>query len=173
MTSAFESALNDMMSQMDKQRDDLVRLQQSVSDLSVTTRSKRRQVSVTVNGSGDVTDLKFHGQTYQNLPPNELAKIILDTISDAKRQVRIRLWDNAADSLPEGVDFDAVAEGSHDWAQTLGDMMTLPQPIVDVLTQSALHFDGSDLSGLFSGIDDRPSAQDGSTSTGQGSPNDR
>jgi DNA-binding protein YbaB len=150
MTSAFESAVNELMAQMEKQRDDLMRLQQNAGEVNVTARSKRRQVSVTVNGAGDVVDLKFHGQTYQNLPPNDLAKIILDTISDAKRQARARLWDNAADVLPAGVDLDAVVEGNHDWAQAVGDMMTLPQPIVDILSQSALSFDDdTDLRGLF------------------------
>jgi DNA-binding protein YbaB len=171
MTSAFESALNDMMAQMEKQREDLMRLQQSAGDVNVTARSKRRQVSVTVNGAGDIVDLKFHGHTYQTLAPNDLAKIILETIADARVQARERLWHNAADALPAGVDIDAVLAGNHDWVNTLGDMMTLPQPIVDILAQSAMTLDdGTDVHALFGGGDGEPVTGDASTPTDQGSP---
>jgi DNA-binding protein YbaB len=133
MTSAFESAIGDAMAELEKQRDSLAHLTEELGQISATARSKRRQVSVTVDGRGEITELIFHGQGYKSLPPADLARVIVETIQDAKRAAHEQLWESCGDAMPEGLEFAKAAAGVEQWTDALA-QMRLPQPLMDLLS---------------------------------------
>jgi DNA-binding protein YbaB len=134
MTSAFESAMSEAMAELEKQRNELVRLQQHFNEHKTSARSKRRQISVTVDARGHLTDLKFHGQGYKTMAASDLAKLIVDTVSEARQAAEAQMWEAAGESLPEGVDLARAAAGKQDWSGLLDEAMTLPKPIMDLLS---------------------------------------
>jgi DNA-binding protein YbaB len=133
MTSAFESAIGDAMAELEKQRDSLAHLTEELGQISATARSKRRQVSVTVDARGEITELIFHGQGYKNLPPADLARLIVETIQDAKQAAQEQVWDSFGDSMPEGLEFAKATAGVEQWTDALA-AMRLPQPLMDLLS---------------------------------------
>ena len=83
MTSAFESAINDVLADIEKHRQGMAHMQESMREINGTARSKRRQVSAIVDSRGELLELKFHGTGYRNLAPAELADIIVSTVREA------------------------------------------------------------------------------------------
>lgn len=56
--------------------------------LSVTATTKDRTLAATVDAAGTVTDLKFSGRAWRELPPADLAKKIVAIIAQAQNDVR-------------------------------------------------------------------------------------
>jgi DNA-binding protein YbaB len=129
MTSAFEPVLNEMMAEIQKQRDELMRLQREMPEISGSARSKRRQVSATVDARGEVVELQFHGTGYRSLAPAELANIIVETIREARAEAQQHLWEVVGHSFPDGMGFAELADGTYDWT----DPLSLPKPLLDLL----------------------------------------
>lgn len=129
MTSAFESMINDMMAEIQKQRESLVRLQQGAPEINGSARSKRRQVSATVDARGELIELKFHGTGYRSLAPAELATIIVDTVREAREEAHRQLWDVVGENFPNGTQFADLINGDYDWTESL----SLPAPLLELL----------------------------------------
>ena len=133
MGPGFESILNEAMAELDKQRTNLNRLHGSMEEVTGSARSKRRQISVTVDARGDITEFKFHGTGYRNLSPAELADLIVQTIRQAREAAQGTLAESLHDSLPAGVSSADLAAGRVDWASAFSDALTLPQPLMDLI----------------------------------------
>src|SRR5438093_3702772 len=118
MESAFDDAMADVLAHLDKQRDDLVRLHESMGETTGTVRSRRKQVSATVDGHGELIDLKFHGQSYKTMEPADLAKLVMETIREARDEARAQMWASVAETNPEAAEF-AQAARTVDWSQQL------------------------------------------------------
>lgn len=129
MTSGFESSLNDMLAEIQKQREELMRFQRGVPEISGSARSKRRQVSAVVDARGDLVELKFHGSAFRSLASAELANIIVETIRDARAEAHRQLWDVVGESFPGGTGFAELVSGDYDWTES----MSLPKPLLDLL----------------------------------------
>jgi DNA-binding protein YbaB len=133
MTSGFESAINEAMAELKSQRRAMEQLQGNLDRIRATVRSKRRQVSVTVDARGEITELTFHGQSYRTMPPADLAKLIVETIQDAKQAAQEEVWGEMYESHPEDAEFARTAAETGDWSSLLDDVMTLPKPLQDLL----------------------------------------
>jgi hypothetical protein len=133
MTSAFEPILNEVMAEIQKQREELMRLHREMPEISGSARSKRRQVSVTVDARGDVVELTFHGTGYRSLAPNELSAVIVDTIREAKANASRQLWDAVGDIFPDAADLADLMSGDVDWT----DALSPPKPLLDLLKPPA------------------------------------
>jgi DNA-binding protein YbaB len=136
MSSPFEDAVGDMLANLDRKREELARFYQSMDEMTSTVRSRRRQVSVTVDARGEILDLKFHGQTYKNLEPGDLSKLILDTIREARGEAKAQMWASMEEVDPQTAEFAQAAEGI-DWTQQLQESLKLPQQLLDLLEAPA------------------------------------
>ena len=146
MSSGFESMINDMMAELEKQRDDLARLQAGLASVSATATSPKRQVSVTVDARGGVTELKFLSQAYRSMSGTELASTIVATISDAQRQVRERLAEQAGQGGPPGATPADLANGTVDLQSAFTDIFSMPSSLLDALNKRPTDLlDGLDL----------------------------
>ncbi len=155
MTSPFESMINEMLAEIQKQRENLARLQQGAPEISGSARSKRRQVSATVDAKGELIELTFHGTGYRSLAPAELATIIVDTVRDAREEAHRQLWDIVGDNFPNGTQFVDVINGDYDWT----DSLSLPAPLLELLRSP---LPGHEQSSLFPG---GPTARDSGADT--------
>jgi DNA-binding protein YbaB len=136
MTSAFEAAISEAMAEVKKQRANLARVHEALDDSTVTVRSKRRQLSATVDGRGELVALKFHGDSYRTMAAADLATLVVDTVRLAKQEAQARLWESIADAVPGGADLvDAVS--GYDWSRGLDEATVVPEPLVELLNRSA------------------------------------
>lgn len=137
MHSAFESAMNELLADFAKTRDEMLQTHQAMSGLTGTAKSKRRQVSAVVDAHGDLVELTFHGEGYRALPPRELADVIVRTIRAARESVQAQVWDCVGDRLPPGAEMRDVVAGRYDWSDALGEVLTIPEPLLDALAAAA------------------------------------
>jgi len=78
--------LETMFEEYQHQHLTLTELHQKIQAISVTASSQRRELEVTVNHGGHLTDITFTGAAYRRLAPKELSALIMKTIGDAKEQ---------------------------------------------------------------------------------------
>jgi YbaB/EbfC DNA-binding family len=148
MGPGFDSILNEAMAELEKQRGHLTQLHHNMGEVTGSAQSKRRQVSVSVDARGDITELKFHGLGYRRLPPAELADIIVETIGQAQQTARTAMLESLHDNLPEGADVADIVSGQYDWGKALEDELTLPKSLLDLLGGlSSILPDAPDLDG--------------------------
>jgi DNA-binding protein YbaB len=175
MTSAFDHAMSDVLANLARKREDLARIHGSMDEVTNTVRSRRRQVSVTVDGRGEILDLKFHGQSYKSMDPADLAKLILDTIREAREEARAQMWAAVGEIDPEGAEFGQAAS-MVDWSQRIEASLSLPQQLLDLLDAPAENFmDGAQFSELMAILSGGSNAMaenrvegDGTASSGRG-----
>lgn len=137
MQSAFESAMNELLADFAKTRDEMLQMNKAMNGLTGTAKSKRRQVSAVVDAHGDVVELTFHGEGYRTLPPRELADVIVRTIREARQSVQAQVWESVGDGLPPGTEMQDVVTGHYDWSDALGEVLTIPEPLLNALTAAA------------------------------------
>jgi len=136
MDLPFEDAIKELMAEFEKTKRDIAKAQKGMTEVSATARSKSRMLSVTVNGRGDVTDLKFHSQSWRNMAPGELSKVILQTIKDARAKSHKEMWSAMQEFAPPGVDLSTAISGELDWAAALSGDAEVPGIVRDYLAKA-------------------------------------
>jgi len=95
--------LETMFEEYQRQRVTLTELHQKIQAISATASSPRREVEVTVNHGGGITDITFTGTAYRRLAPKDLSALILRTIDDAKQQAAAESAELLAPMMPAGL----------------------------------------------------------------------
>jgi DNA-binding protein YbaB len=134
MDGPLDDAMKELMAEYEKARSDLAKAHERIKSVSGKARSKNRMISVTVDSRGDVAELKFHGAAWRNKPPDELSKLIVQTIKDAREAAQKEMWAAVGPSLPGGLDLSSALSGDFDWAAALPDSPELPAVIKDFLS---------------------------------------
>ncbi|MFI0793254.1 YbaB/EbfC family nucleoid-associated protein [Micromonospora rubida] len=168
MASGFEAAINEMLAELAQQRESMTRLQQGMASVTGSATAPKRQVSVVVDAQGDITELKFLGQSYRSMAASELSSVIMSTIKEARRDARARLADRAGDVGVAGANVGDLVGGEADWGAALTDAFTVPQPFLDLLQRPPTDLvDGIDLD-----TGSRRSTNEGETPTRDQEPGD-
>ena len=168
MTSGFDQAMSDVLGRLDKRRDDVVRVHQTLDEVTSTVRSRRRQVSATVDARGELDDLKFHGQTYKSMEPADLAKVIIETIKQARDEARAQMWSSLADADPESALFAQTAS-EVDWSQQFAHSLELPEQLMNLLrTPPENLLDSEDLNELLAILSGKSNRTDETRVEGDG-----
>lgn len=92
----------------------------AAQSLRVCARSPDRSVTVTVDSSGELTDLRIDATIAARLSAGSLTENILGTSRLAAAQARERLRVTMRDALPEHLRDLVAADGSVDLAALLG-----------------------------------------------------
>ncbi|MFD6097694.1 YbaB/EbfC family nucleoid-associated protein [Nocardiopsis flavescens] len=81
--------------------------------------AKNRAVAATVDGTGRLTELKFHTDAYRSMAPAELSAAIVEVVGRAQRQMAERVSKAYEAFMPEGIDGEAAMRGDLDPEETL------------------------------------------------------
>ena len=103
--------LETMFEEYQSQRLTLTDLNSKIHAISVTVSSPRREIEVTVNHGGAITDLTFTGTSYRKLAPKDLSALILRTIADAKERAAAESAELLAPLMPNGLDARELLAG--------------------------------------------------------------
>ncbi|MEV1173000.1 YbaB/EbfC family nucleoid-associated protein [Nonomuraea sp. NPDC049784] len=79
--------LEQLVQEVNRQTEQLKKMQEKVRELSATARSKDGMVTVTVGPRGEVRTIELDPRVYRKLSPSELSASIVDQIGRATRQV--------------------------------------------------------------------------------------
>lgn len=147
MSSGFEAAINEMMAEIEKQKEEMNRLQQRMNDVTGKATSTKKQLSVVVDARGELTELKFHGQSYRNMAATELSAMIMETIAKARQAAQAQVWQQ--NGVPQTGPMADLVSGRGDWSAALDDALNLPQPFLDLLSRGPTDLlDGVDIGPL-------------------------
>lgn len=118
MTSPMRDRLEQAMAEFERNKAAIGDLRDGLAATQTTISPKNRAISVTVDGQGELTEVKFPTNAYRTMPPVELGRLIADTVTEAREQARrksIGMFESllpaglpVADMLSGPVDFDAV-----------------------------------------------------------------
>lgn len=132
--SGADHRLEQMLEEYQRQRASLTDLHQKIQEIAVTVASPRREVEVTVNHNGNLTDIAFVGTAYRRLAPKELSALIMRTLGDAKEKAAEESAELISPLLPAGLNArDLVAGRLGIEAQAPSDGPRLPQIIREQL----------------------------------------
>jgi len=95
--------LETIFEEYQRQRLSITELHQKIQAISVTAASARRELEVTVNHGGGVTDITFIGTGYRKLAPKDLSALIMRTIADAKEKAAAESAELLAPMMPAGL----------------------------------------------------------------------
>ena len=109
--SGDDHRLESIFEEYQRQRGALSDLHRRVQEISVTVASPRREVEVTVNHGGSLTDISFVGTGYRRLAPRELSDLILKTLADAKEKAAAESAEIIAPLMPAGVNARDLVAG--------------------------------------------------------------
>lgn len=123
MQDQMEKAISDLRAQQERLRT----FQTELNEMSLTVLSKNRMVEATVNSSGTLTALAFKGNRYRTLAPAELAKLVVETVTQAQTEARTAMLAKAAALMPGslrmpdfgsgGLDLDEMFDSAIEQAQ--------------------------------------------------------
>jgi len=133
MAVPFEESMKELMAEFDKARTELASMQKNAESVSHKSRSKNRMLSVTVDGRGEITELKFHNQNWRTMAPGELGKVIVQTIKEAKDGAQQEVWAAMGSVLPAGVEAAELATGKLDWSAAIPEDIGLPDIVKEFL----------------------------------------
>jgi DNA-binding protein YbaB len=140
--------MKEITAEYEQARRDIAKLQEAVESAAGSARSKNRMISATVDGRGEVTEVKFHGQNWRSMAPGELGKLVVATIKAAREAACKQMWSSISSMVPDGLDLSAAMAGRLDWAAATPESIELPRVIQDFLGgQSRARLDGADQAG--------------------------
>ncbi|MFD2420680.1 YbaB/EbfC family nucleoid-associated protein [Amycolatopsis pigmentata] len=121
--AALAEATEAAMRTFEGEQRKLADLQQKMEEDSSTVRSKDRSLSMTFDGRGELTGMKFHGTKFRSMAPAELAHLIVETVRAGRTQYLEKISENAGTSALLGVDFADLATGRADAGKIVESML--------------------------------------------------
>jgi DNA-binding protein YbaB len=108
--AALAEATEAAMRTFEGEQRKLTDLQQKMEEDSSTVRSKDRSLSMTFDGRGELTGMKFHGTKFRSMAPAELAHLIVETVRAGRTQYLEKMSEDMGELMP-GLNFADLASG--------------------------------------------------------------
>lgn len=107
-----EELLAQMRSALEQVRGASDRARQRARQSRTTAQDKERLLTVTVGGQGELVELTFNGDAYQDLAPAELADLIVKTTASARQEAQRKAMAAVTALGPDLGQLDAAARGA-------------------------------------------------------------
>ncbi|MEV7781583.1 YbaB/EbfC family nucleoid-associated protein [Kitasatospora sp. NPDC088351] len=120
MSNPFAEQIAQAMADMQSELAKAEAMQKEMNELTASVTSKDRMVTVKVGSQGQVVSMTFHTNGYREMAPAELAKVLTDSLNEARAAVgeqvaeRIGRFDGLGDtlrlSMTGGTELDEILE---------------------------------------------------------------
>ena len=121
MTSPMHDRIEQAMAEFERNKAAIEDLQNGLAATHTTISPKNRSISVTVDGQGELTEVKFPSNAYRGMSPAQLGSLIVDTVTEAREEARRKSIGMFQSLLPAGL--------------PVGDMLSGPVDFDDVMEQ--------------------------------------
>jgi DNA-binding protein YbaB len=128
---SFVGELQTMLDGFREQRENMLKTQRAVSEISATATAPKHTFEVTVGAQGEIKKLSFPTDAFRRMAPAELASVIEKTIGKARADAAEAMNKVMAPYLPEGFSLADVAAGKTSWDKLGFD--TLPTTVDELL----------------------------------------
>jgi len=127
----FGGDLEGAVETFELEQEKLRQFQRALDEAKTVVRSKDRMLSVTFDGRGELTAVKFHSEKYRQMAPAELANALVQVFAEGRAKAMATMAElDGAPRIP-GLDFAELASGKVDVDQM---MQALLGPMFDNLT---------------------------------------
>ncbi|WP_033288614.1 YbaB/EbfC family nucleoid-associated protein [Amycolatopsis jejuensis] len=106
-----ERALDEAWKTMEAEKQKLERLGKHWDEATIKVRTKDQSFEMTFDGRGELTDLAFNGDRYRKLPPAQLARMIVDTVTKGRAEAQQKMNEVMGVNPVPGLDLEGVASG--------------------------------------------------------------
>ncbi|MFF1908935.1 YbaB/EbfC family nucleoid-associated protein [Kitasatospora sp. NPDC058218] len=120
MSNPFAEQIAQAMAEMQSELARAEEMQKEMNELTASVTSKDRMVTVKVGSQGQVVSMTFHTNDYREMAPAELAKVLTDSLNEARAAVgeqvaeRIGRFDGMGEtlrlSMTGGTELDEILE---------------------------------------------------------------
>ena len=114
MTNPLQQRVEQAMAELDAHQTRLNDLQQHMADAATTIAPKNRRISVTVDGQGELVEVKFPSNVHRTMPAAELGRLIVDTVNEAREEARRKMTGLFESVMPGGLPFGDMLNGPVD-----------------------------------------------------------
>ncbi|MGH3715660.1 MAG: YbaB/EbfC family nucleoid-associated protein [Micromonosporaceae bacterium] len=136
MSNPLQDKIEQAYADFERTQAAITTIQDELADGSTTVTSKNRAVQVTVDGHGDVSEIKFPTKAYRTMAPAELGSLLVTTLGEARREAVERATQLMRTTLPDtapllqafggSADFETVME---ELAQMAGSPSRTAEPV--------------------------------------------
>ncbi|WP_436535629.1 YbaB/EbfC family nucleoid-associated protein [Actinoplanes sp. HUAS TT8] len=123
MTSPMQNRIEQAMAEFERHRAAMDGFEHRVAEASTTVTAKNRAVAVTVNGKGELSEIRFPVGTYRTMAPAELGRLLVDTIGEAQQQAREKAAQMFESLLPAGLPVLEMLSKPVDFDEAMGEVM--------------------------------------------------
>ncbi|MCM4084241.1 YbaB/EbfC family nucleoid-associated protein [Paractinoplanes hotanensis] len=113
MTGPVHDMMEKSFTAFEEQKRAVETFEKAVAEAETTVTAKNRAVSVTVDGRGDLTDVKFPTNAYRTMAPAELSSLLVETVTSARDQARAGMNELLEAILPGGMAADFLTNSVH------------------------------------------------------------
>lgn len=111
MANPLREQLEEAFRKFEHNNDAIATIQQKLQEATTVITSKNRAVAVTVDGHGELSEIKFLNSAYRRMSPSELGALLKETIGQARAEAADNLMAMVTERFPELPFVDALHGG--------------------------------------------------------------
>lgn len=127
MADDFRASLPDLDSaieMVEQEQAKLAEFQRKIAETSTVVDSPKKMLTVTLDGNGELQDLRFNTTGYRSMAPAELAATITETLQKARSQSLQTMQAHMDDAgMPGNVGVRDLTSADTDFSAVLGKIM--------------------------------------------------
>jgi DNA-binding protein YbaB len=136
MSSPLQNKIEQAYAEFEQQKVAISGFEREVAAAQTTVTAKNRAVSVTVDGRGDLVEIKFPTNLYRTMAPAELGSLLVETTKTARDQARESAADMFRGLVPAGVPVLDMLNGSVDFDEMMREAMRVVNESLPGMTRS-------------------------------------
>jgi len=136
---SLQSQLDETLAELNKQREELQRVEDDLSKRTASVRSKDRMVTATVGVGGELSKLEFHDERYRSMPKAELAAAIVKIVSEAQRQLQSEINEAIRPHLGDTAELRKQFRDESPWGDFLAPLLDMQQEASSWLKENNRH----------------------------------
>lgn len=111
MTNPIHNEFARTTAEMEQTVERLTELQQQLQESTYSATDRNRAVTVDVNSTGELTDVRFISSAYRKMAPAELGRLLVDTTRQARAKALESVLAGLTGLLPSGLPLEQILAG--------------------------------------------------------------
>lgn len=137
MSNPLQDKIDQALADFERSQTAIESIREDLADSTTTVTAKNRAVEVTVDGQGEITEIKFPTKKYRTMAPAELGSLLVETLADARQQAVQRATNLMRTAMPNSRPLlDALGGDSADIDTLIEDLGRMAGPLWQVAESS-------------------------------------
>ena len=121
MTADDNFSLTEAITELRRQQERLQAASSQLREAKTKVRSKDGMITVTLDGSGEISSIAFNTAKFRRMAPAELGAALVETIGQARAQSREQMVNAYRPFIPAGVGLDDLFTGKGNFNRIFDD----------------------------------------------------